>query len=188
MKINGNEVRVGYLLQYQGKLWVVTKTQHTQPGKGGAYMQVEMKAILEGTKLHERFRSSESVERVFLEECEAQYLYTDGDNLVLMDQSTYEQVLLPTDLLGDRVAFLQDNMMVKLSLHEGRPISVSLPTTVVMEIAESEPVIKGQTATSSFKPATLTNGVRIMVPPHIESGMRVVVNTEDASYVERAKD
>lgn len=188
MKISGNEVRVGYLLQYQGKLWVVTKTQHVQPGKGGAYMQVEMKAILEGTKLHERFRSSESLERVFLEECEAQYLYTDGDNLVLMDQNTYEQVYLPTDLLGERVAFLQDNMMVKLSLHEGKPISVSLPTTVVMEIAESEPVIKGQTATSSFKPATLTNGVRIMVPPHIDTGMRVVVNTEDASYVERAKD
>lgn len=188
MKINGNEIRVGYLLQYQNKLWVVTKTQHVQPGKGGAYMQAEMKAIVEGTKLHERFRSSESVERVFLEEYDAQYLYKDGDNLVLMDQSTYEQVMLPADLLGDRLPFLQDNMMVKLSMHEGRPISVNLPSTVIMEIAESEPVIKGQTATSSFKPAVLVNGVRVMVPPHIDVGMRVVIDTEDGTYIERAKE
>lgn len=188
MKISGNEIRVGYLLQYQDRLWIVTKTQHVQPGKGGAYMQVEMKAIVEGTKLHERFRSSESVDRVFLEEYDAQYLYTDDDHLVLMDQTTYEQVSLPSDLLGDRLPFLQDNMMVKLSMHEGRPISVSLPSTVVMEVLESEPVIKGQTATSSFKPAVLSNGVRVMVPPHIDTGMRIVVSTEDGSYMERAKD
>lgn len=188
MKINGNEVRVGNLLNYQNKLWVVTKTQHVQPGKGGAYMQVEMKSVLEGTKLHERFRSSESLERVFLDEREAQYLYADDDQLVVMDQETYEQVLLPSDLLGDSLPFLQDNMQVKLSFYENKPISVSLPDTVVVEVAEADPVIKGQTATSSFKPAKLTNGVRVMVPPHINAGMRIVVNTSDVTYVERAKD
>ncbi len=188
MKINGNEVRVGNILDYQGKLWVVTKTQHTQPGKGGAYMQVEMKALVEGTKLHERFRSAETVERVFLDEAPYQFLYAEGDNLVFMDQETYEQITLPADLLGDSAAFLQDSMIVNISSYEGKPIAVNLPDSVVLEITEAEPVVKGQTASSSYKPAILSNGVRIMVPPHIEGGMRVVVNTSDSTYIERAKE
>jgi elongation factor P len=188
VKINGNEVRVGNILDYQGKLWVVTKTQHTQPGKGGAYMQVEMKALVEGTKLHERFRSAETVERVFLDEAPYQFLYAEGDNLVFMDQETYEQITLPADLLGDSAAFLQDSMIVNISSYEGKPIAVNLPDSVVLEITEAEPVVKGQTASSSYKPAILSNGVRIMVPPHIEGGMRVVVNTSDSTYIERAKE
>lgn len=188
MKINGNEIRIGNILNYQGKLWVVTKTQHTQPGKGGAYMQVEMKAILEGTKLNERFRSAESIERVFLDEAPYQFLYAEGDDLVFMEQTTFEQITLPRDLLGDSAVFLQDNMIINLSSYEGKPIAVSLPDTVVLQITEAEPVVKGQTATSSYKPAILENGVRVMVPPHIESGMRIVVNTQDSTYVERAKD
>lgn len=188
MKINGNAVRVGNVLNYEGKLWVATKTQHVQPGKGGAYMQVEMKALIEGTKTNIRFRSAETVERVFLEETPHQYLYEEGDNLVFMDQATYEQIYIPKDMVGDAVAFLQDGMIVNLNMYEGRAISAQLPETVVLTITEADAVVKGQTASSSFKPAILENGVRVMVPPHIESGMRIVVNTADSTYVERAKD
>ena len=188
MKISGNEIRVGNIIDYQGKLWVVTKTQHVQPGKGGAYMQAEMKSLVEGTKINERFRSAESLERVYLEEMPHQFLYAEGDDLVFMDQETYEQISLSTDFVGEAAAFLQDGMVVNLFMHEGRAISVKLPDTVILEITEAEPVIKGQTASSSFKPAMLSNGLRVMVPPHIGTGMRVVVNTADCTYVERAKD
>jgi elongation factor P len=188
MKIDGNAIRVGNILNYEGKLWVVVKTQHTQPGKGGAYMQVELKALIEGTKTNVRFRSAESVERVFLDELPYQYLYADGDDLVFMDQSTFEQITIPRDFVGDAANFLQDGMVVNVSSYEGKPISVQLPDTVILTIAEADAVVKGQTASSSFKPAVLENGLKIMVPPHIESGMRVVVNTADGTYVERAKD
>ncbi len=187
MKISGNAIRVGNVIEHQGKLWVAVKTQHVQPGKGGAYMQVELKNLIEGTKTNERFRSSEQVERVHLEELPYQYLYAEGDDLVFMDQETFEQVTLSKDFVGDAAAFLQDGMVVNISSYEGKPISVQLPDTVVLTIQEAEPVVKGQTASSSYKPAILENGLRIMVPPHIESGMRVVVNTTDATYVERAK-
>ncbi len=188
MKISGNEIRVGNIIDFQGKLWVVTKTQHVQPGKGGAYMQAEMKSLVEGTKTNERFRSAESVERVYLDEMAHQFLYAEGDDLVFMDQETYEQITLSREFVGDSAVFLQDGMIVNLSMYEGRAISVKLPDTVVLEIDEAEPVVKGQTASSSFKPAALSNGQRIMVPPHIGSGMRVVVNTADCTYVERFKD
>ena len=188
MKISGNEIRVGHILNYQGKLWVVTKTQHVQPGKGGAYMQAEMKAIKEGTKINERFRSAESVERVHLDEVPHQYLYAEEDRLVFMDQETFDQIIIEREFVGSAVAFLQENMTVNISMYEGMPIGVRLPDTVILEIAEAEPVVKGQTASSSFKPAKLTNGERIMVPPHIAEGMRVVVNTTDGSYIERAKE
>lgn len=187
MKINGIEIRVGNILDYEKKLWVVTKTQHTQPGKGGAYMQVEMKALLEGTKLNQRFRSAETIERVHLEERPYQYLYAEGDDLIFMDQDTYEQISIARDFVGDAAAFLQDSMVVNVSMHEGRPVGVKLPEKVVLTITEADPVVKGQTASSSYKPAMLENGIRIMVPPHIDSGMKVVVNTEDNSYIERAK-
>lgn len=187
MKINGVSIRVGNILDYNGKLWVVTKTQHTQPGKGGAYMQVEMKAMLEGTKLHERFRSADTVERVHLDEVPFQYLYPEGDDFVFMDQDTFDQITITGEFVGDAAAFLQDGMVVNISMYEGRPISVQLPDTVVLLIDQADAVVKGQTASSSYKPAILENGLRIMVPPHIESGMRVVVNTADSTYVERAK-
>ncbi len=188
MKISGNEIRVGNIINYQGKLWAVTKTQHVQPGKGGAYMQAEMKSLVEGTKLNERFRSAETVERVYLDEMDHQFLYEEGDDLVFMDQETFEQINISKDFVGEGAAFLQDSMIVKLSLYEGRPIAVQLPDTVVLEISEAEPVVKGQTASSSYKPATLSNGLRVMVPPHISTGMKIVVNTADCSYVERFKD
>ncbi|WP_010301332.1 elongation factor P [Candidatus Odyssella thessalonicensis] len=187
MKINGVSIRVGNILDYNGKLWVVTKTQHTQPGKGGAYMQVEMKALIEGTKLHERFRSADTVERVHLDERPFQYLYPEGDDYVFMDQDTFDQITISSDFVGDAAAFLQDGMVVNISMHEGRPISVQLPDTVILTIDQADAVVKGQTASSSYKPAVLENGLKIMVPPHIEAGMRVVVNTADATYVERAK-
>jgi len=188
MKINGNTIRPGNILEYEGKLWAVLKTQHTQPGKGGAYMQVEMKTLIGSTKTNVRFRSDEKVERVFLEELPYQYLYLDGDDLIFMDQGTYEQISLSKNFVGDAVNYLKDGMTINVCSYEGKPISISLPETVVLEISEADPVVKGQTASSSFKPALLENGLKIMVPPHIEAGMRVVVNTGDGSYVERAKE
>jgi len=188
MKINGNAIRPGNVIEHKGRLWRATKIQHTQPGKGGAYLQVELKDIRDGTKLNERFRASEDVERVRLDQKEYQYLYADGEMLTFMDNETYEQVTVHTDLVGEPVAFLQDGMAVTIESYEGDPISVMLPDTVVMEIVEADPVVKGQTASSSYKPAMLENGVRILVPPHIESGTRVVVATADATYSERAKN
>lgn len=190
MKIDGVSIRIGNVLQHKGdRLWVVTKTQHTQPGKGGAYMQVEMKDIRDGTKLNERFRSDEKVERVRLDQQEYQYLYSDEDLLHFMDQNTYEQISLNTSVMEEQQrAFLQDGMVVEIESYEGDPISVSLPAHVTCEIVEADAVVKGQTASSSYKPAVLDNGVKIMVPPFITSGTRVVVHTETGEYVERAKD
>lgn len=187
MKIEGNAIRPGNVLEYKNKLWVVTKVQHTKPGKGGAFMQVEMKDIREGTKLNERFRSSETVDRVRLEQKDFQFLYADGDNYTFMDTSSYEQVTVPKDLIGDPVVFLQENMKVIMEFHQDSPVSVTLPEHCVLTITEAEPVVKGQTAASSNKPAVLENGVRIMVPPFITAGEKVVVNTATSEYVERAK-
>ena len=188
MKINGNAIRPGNIIEHKGRLWRAVKIQHTQPGKGGAYLQVELKDVRDGTKLNERFRASEDVDRVRLDQKEYQYLYTEGDMLTFMDNETYEQVSVHEDLVGEPVVFLQEGMTVTIESYEDEPISVMLPDTVVMQIVQADPVVKGQTASSSYKPAVLENGARIMVPPHIESGTRVVVNTADASYVERAKD
>jgi elongation factor P len=188
MKINGNSIRPGNIIEHQGRLWRAVKTQHTQPGKGGAYLQVELKDIRDGTKLNERFRSSETVERVRLDEHPYQFLFASGDEYTFMDQNTFEQISLNGDLIGEPAAFLQEGMIVTLESYEGSPISIELPETVVMTIVEADAVVKGQTASSSYKPAKLENGVRVMVPPHIESGTRIVVNTADATYVERAKD
>lgn len=188
MKISAIEIRVGNVVLHEGKLWSAVKTEHTQPGKGGAYMQVELKNLIDGTKLNERFRSAENVERVHLDQMPFQYLYADGDDLVFMDQTTFDQMNVSKNFVGDAAAYLQDNMIVELCMYEGTPISVRLPDTVILAIAEADPVVKGQTATSSFKPAILENGIKSMVPPHIESGTRVVVRTADGTYVERAKD
>ena len=187
MKIDGVSIRIGNVLQHKDRLWVVTKTQHVKPGKGGAFNQVEMKEIKDGTKLNERFRSDESVERVRLEQTDYQFLYPEDEQLVFMHPKSYEQIHLPSDILGDALPFLQDGMMVVVESFEGDPISCTLPEQVVCTIEEADPVVKGQTATSSYKPAMLENGLKVMVPQFIDSGESIVVNTADCTYVERAK-
>jgi elongation factor P len=187
MKINAVEIKPGNILEYEGGLWRTVKTAHTQPGKGGAYMQVELKNLRDGRKNNIRFRSAESVEKVRLDQKDFQFLYVDGESLVFMDKETYEQVTLPTDLLGDAAAFLQDGMDVVMEMYEEEALSVALPDTVVATIVEADAVIKGQTASSSYKPAVLDNGVRVMVPPHIGAGTRIVVDVYAQEYVKRAE-
>lgn len=187
MKINAVEIRPGNILEYEGGLWRAVKIQHTQPGKGGAYMQVEMKNLIDGRKNNVRFRSAETLEKVRLDTKDFQFLFAEGDTLTFMDKESYEQVSLDAGILGDAAAFLQDGMDVVMELWEERPISVQLPDTIEALIVEADAVVKGQTASSSYKPAKLSNGVKTAVPPFIESGERIVVRTEDASYVERAK-
>ena len=186
MKISGVDIRPGNILEYEGGIWKVAKIQHTQPGKGGAYMQVEMKNLQDGRKTNVRFRSADTIERVRLDTKDFQYLYADGDMLVFMDQDTYEQIQLAADLIGDAAAFLEDGMEVTLEMWEDKPISVQLPEQVEATIVEADAVVKGQTASSSYKPAVLENGVRVMVPPHIESGTRIVVDVYERSYVGKA--
>ena len=186
MKISGVDIRPGNILEYERGIWKVAKIQHTQPGKGGAYMQVEMKNLQDGRKTNVRFRSADTVERVRLDTKDFQYLYADGDMLVFMDQDTYEQIQLPADLIGDAAAFLEDGMEVTLEMWEDKPISVQLPEQVEARIVEADAVVKGQTASSSYKPAVLENGVRVMVPPHIESGTRIVVDVYERTYVGKA--
>ncbi|NQV45378.1 MAG: elongation factor P [Rhodospirillales bacterium] len=189
MKIDGNTIRPGMVIEHQGRLWRASKIAHTQPGKGGAYLQVELKDIRSGTKLNERFRSSEKVERATLEQRDFQFLFADGGMYTFMDNETYDQFTLSAEQIGeDQVVFLQDGMQVTIESHEDNPIGVQLPDTVILEITEADAVVKGQTASSSYKPAVLENGLRTLVPPHIGTGTRVVINTSDGSYVERAKD
>lgn len=187
MDVNANDLKVGNIVNHKGKLWVILKTMHTQPGKGGAYIQAEMKALLEGTKLNERFRSSERIDRVRLDEEIYQFLFLQDDRITLMHKETFEQITLPSDILGDALPFLQDDMDLTVLFYEGKPLSVTLPETVVLEIVEAEPTIKGQTATSSYKPAVLSNGEKILVPPYLEAGAKVVVDTRDGTFVEKAK-
>ena len=186
MKISGVDIRPGNILEYERGIWKVAKIQHTQPGKGGAYMQVEMKNLQDGRKTNVRFRSADTVERVRLDTKDFQFLYHDGDMLVFMDKDDYEQINLPADLVGDAAAFLQDGMDVTLEMWDEKPISVALPDQVEATIVEADAVVKGQTASSSYKPALLDNGVRVMVPPHIESGTRIVVDVYERTYVGKA--
>lgn len=186
-KVAGNEVRPGMVIELNGQLWSVVKTQSVKPGKGGAYNQVELKNVVNGGKLNERFRSAEMVEEVQLERRDFQYLYASGDMLTFMDMQSYDQIEIPEDFVGDRVRFLQEGMKVIVQLHEGKPIGLSLPQQVVLEIVEADPVTRGQTAASSYKSATLENGIRIQVPPFIEKGTRVIVSTDDGTYVKRAE-
>jgi elongation factor P len=187
MKISGVDIRPGNIIEYEGGIWRAVKIQHTQPGKGGAYMQVEMKNLIDGRKTNVRFRSAETVERVRLDTKDFQFLYRDGDMLVFMDTDTYDQVALPQDLLGEAAAFLQDGMQVKLDIYNEKPISVELPDQVEATIVEADAVEKGQTASSSYKPALLDNGVRVMVPPHITAGTKIVVDVYNQEYVRRAE-
>lgn len=186
MKINGNEIRPGNVIQHQDTLWVAVKTQAVKPGKGGAFAQVELKNLIDGRKLNERFRATESVERVRLEQKDFQFLYEEGEQLVFMDTESYEQLELQKEFVGERAAFLQDGMMVTVELHEERPIGVTLPQHVTLEITEADAVVKGQTQSSSYKPAMLENGVRVLVPPFITAGEKIVVDTNDVTYVRRA--
>ncbi len=186
MKINAVEIRPGNILEYEGGIWRAVKIQHTQPGKGGAYMQVEMKNLIDGRKNNVRFRSAESIEKVRLDTVDFQYLFREGDTLTFMDKVNYEQITLDADILGDAAAFLQDGMDVVMELWEERPISVQLPDTIEAMIVEADAVVKGQTASSSYKPAILENGVRVMVPPHIGAGTRIVVDVYEQTYVRRA--
>jgi elongation factor P len=187
MKINGNAIRVGNVIQHDGGLWVAVKTAHVKPGKGGAFAQVELKNLIDGRKLNERFRSSDTVERVTLEQKEFQYLYEQGDALVFMDQKTYDQIELQKDFVGeDQIRFLHDGMQVTLEFHEERPIGIELPENVVLQVMETEPTVKGQTASSSYKPAKASNGMRIMIPPYMGEGERILVSTETGEYLRRA--
>lgn len=185
-KINGNEIRVGNVIMHQDKLWVAVKTDHVKPGKGGAFAQVELKSIIGNTKLNERFRAAETVERVSLEQKDFQFLYEQGDMLVFMDMESYEQIELEKEFVGERAAFLQDGMTVTVEMYEETPLGVQLPQNVTLMVTETEPVVKGQTAANSFKPATLENGVKVMVPPFVGTDEKIVVNTEDVTYVRRA--
>ena len=187
MKIDGNSIRPGNVIEHNGGLWRAVKIAHTQPGKGGAYLQVELKNLITGQKLNERFRSSEKVERVTLSQKDHTFLFADGDMYTFMDSQTYDQIALPGEDLGDDVAFLQDGMTVNIEFHESTPIGVALPDKITCEVAETEAVVKGQTAAGGYKPAILDNGVRIGVPQFIKVGDKVIVSTADREYVSRAE-
>lgn len=187
MKINGNEIRQGNVVEHKGGLWLAVKCQSVKPGKGGAFNQVELKNLIDGTKLNERFRSSETVERVRLEQKDHQFLFDTGEALTFMDLDTYDQIELQRDFVGDRAAFLQEGMKVVVEIYEEKPIGISLPDQVTLEITETEPTVKGQTASASYKPAVLENGVRVMVPPFVGVGEKIVVDTNESAYVRRAE-
>jgi len=187
MKVNAITLRPGNVLENNGRLCVVTKYEIIQPGKGASVIQVEMRDIRTGNKDNVRFRTQETVERIRLEQSDCQFLYSDGDGCHFMNNETYEQFTVSEELIGEPARFLQEGMICVVETYEGEPLNVTLIDSVIMEIVEAEPVVKGQTATTSYKPAILEDGVKVMVPPHIESGTKIVVKTEDGSYVERAK-
>jgi elongation factor P len=185
-KISGSEIRPGMVIEYQDTLWAVVKTNTVKPGKGPAYNQAELKNVLDGRKLNNRFGTDDRVEQAELEKKDFQYLYRQGEALVFMDTDSYEQLELPEDFVGDRSAFLQDGMQVTVQLHGDRPIGIRLPEQVTLEVTEADPVLKGQTAASSYKSATLENGLKVMVPPFITAGEKVIVDTNEVAYIRRA--
>ena len=188
VKIIASSVRKGNVLEVEGKLYVVLTAQNFHPGKGTPVTQVDMRRISDGVKVSERYRTTEQVERAFVDDRNYNFLYQDGEGFHFMQPETYDQVVVSEEVVGDNASWLQDGMTVQLSTHEGVPIAMELPRLVTFEIAETEPAVKNQTASSSYKPAILTNGARILVPPYIAAGTRVVILTEDGSYQERAKD
>ena len=187
MKQQANLIRAGQVIEHEGQRWTVLKQQIITPGKGGAFIQVEMRNLKTGNKTNERWRTADTVERLQTDQKEYTYSYTDGENLVLMDPETFEQAMIPVGLLGDQLPYLQDNMVVEVDLVEGEAVGIHLPSTAVLEVVEADPVVKGQTASSSYKPAKLSNGVKVQVPPFIEAGEKIVVRIEDSTYVERFK-
>lgn len=188
MQVDANTIRKGHVLDYNGKLWVCLKSEIMIPGKGNAIIQVEMRDVRTGVKNNVRFRTQETVERVQLHDHDMQFLFSADDDYTFMDQASFEQLSIPKDIIGDPVVYLQEGMICNVKTYEGVALSVDLPPTVILEIVEADPVVKGQTASSSYKPAKLSNGVRILVPPFVDAGTRVVVNTADSTYVERARD
>ena len=188
MKIDGNHIKIGNILEIKNKLWKVTKTQHTQPGKGGAYLQVEMKELKVGTKINERFRSSESVERAILDEKECQFLYSDNNKFFFMDNINFEQIEIGSDIIDNSQSkFLKENEVITIQFYESDPVSILLPEHVSFTVIEADSVVKGQTATSSYKPAILERGIKTSVPPFIEVGDVITISTLDSSYIEKSK-
>ena len=185
MKINAGEIRVGMLLEHKNDLWQVLKTQHVKPGKGGAFAQVEMKSVNKNTKLNERFRSSETVEKASLEEMSFNFLYDDENNYFFMNPKTFEQIEIKKDIIGEKGKLLTENLEVSVSFYNDSPISVDLPNQVTCKIEATDAALKGQTVSSSYKPAVLDNGLNIQVPPFIEAGDEVVVDTRDLTYVKK---
>lgn len=188
VSVIASSIRKGNVLEKDGKLYVVIRAENIHPGKGTPVTHLEMRRISDGVKINERYKTTDAVEKAFIDEGTYNYLYQDGDSYVFMDPNSYEQIHVSKTVLGDAAAYLTENMEITMSQHNGVPISVELPARVTLEVVETEPVVRGQTASSSFKPAVLSNGVRTMVPPHITAGTRVVVQTEDGAYLERAKD
>ncbi len=188
MKVIASSLRKGNIVDLDGRLYVVLSAENIHPGKGTPVTQLDMRRISDGTKVSQRYKTTEQVERAHVEDREFQFLYSDADGFHFMNMDNYDQVTVPTDVIGDQANYLQPEMKVTLSMHEGAFVSIELPQRVVLEVVETEPTMKGQTASSSFKPAVLSNGMRTMVPPHISPGTRVVIMTADGSYSERAKD
>ncbi len=188
MKVIASSLRKGNIVDLDGKLYVVLSAENMHPGKGTPVTQLDLRRLSDGVKISLRYKTTDQVERAHVEDRDFQYLYTDGDGAHFMNMESYEQVALPMDLIGDQAAYLQSDMKVMLSIHEGVPVGIELPQRTVLEVVETEPTVKGQTASSSYKPAVLSNGIRTLVPGHITPGARIVVMTADGSYVERAKD
>ena len=186
MKINAGEIRVGMLLEYKGDLWQVLKTQHVKPGKGGAFAQVEMKSVNKNTKVNERFRSSETVEKASLEEINYNFLYEDENNYFFMEPKSFEQIEIKKNLVGEKGKLLIENLEVSVSFYNDKPISVDLPNQVTCKIKNTDVALKGQTVSSSYKPATLENGLNIQVPPFIESGDDIIVDTRNLEYIKKS--
>ena len=186
MKIQANTIRPGNVIEHNGKVWSVAKIQIITPGKGGAFIQVEMRDMKSGSKTNERFRTQETVEKLQANEQECQYLFAEGDMLTLMDNESFEQFNVPKEMVGESLPFLIENMPVTVDTIEGQPVAVRIPETVTMRITEADPVVKGQTAASSYKPAMLENGIRVLVPPFIAAGERIIVDTNEITYIRRA--
>ena len=187
MKILGNEIKPGMVIEHRNDLWSVLKAQHVKPGKGGAFNQVELKSVKKGTKLNARFRSSDSVERAVLDEKKFNFLYEDENNCHFMDQTNFEQIAINKSLLGEKNKLLKENMAVNVHFYEDQVLSVDLPSSVELTITNTDATIKGQTASSSYKPATLENGINIMVPPFINSGDKIILDTSTLEYIKKIK-
>jgi elongation factor P len=188
MKVQANTIRPGNVIEAEGRRWIVINYELITPGKGNAFIAIEMRDVTTGTKTNARYRTADTVERLMTDNRECQFLFADGDNLTFMDNETFDQFIIPSDLVGEPAVFLQEGMTIVVTLVEGSAIGVEMPKSVTLEIVEADPVVKGQTASSSYKPAVLENGVRVMVPPHITTGTRIVVSPTDRTYMERAKD
>ena len=187
MRVNGNTIKPGNIIEHKNSLWIAVKTNHVKPGKGGAFAQIELRNLKDGTKLNERFRASENVEKVIVEEVSHVFLYKENKDFIFMNNDTFEQISISQEMIGEEAAFLQDGMSVIINIYNETPVAVNMPDSCVEEVVEADAVIKGQTVSSSYKPAILSNGVKVMVPGHIEVGTRIVVRPSDSSYIEKAK-